>query len=124
MARIFLLSGALPYAKRHSMDATEIEQAKEAVPVESQTPAPGKVEAELPAENLDSLIAEVVAAPVAELAKLIEELKDAKTHLDSKHERVQSEVDRYLQLNRNTVESIKIITDAVTEWRSAGHPSE
>jgi hypothetical protein len=106
------------------MHATEIEQTKEAVPVESQTPAPGEDEAELPAESLDSLITEVVAAPVAKLAKLIDELKDAKTHLESKHERVQSEVDRYLQLNRNTVESIKIITDAVTEWRSAGHPSE
>src|SRR5262249_28007269 len=124
MARIFLLSGALPYAKRHSMDATEIEQAKEAVPVESQTPAPGKVEAELPAENLDSVNAGGGAAPGAGPPQLIRGPKDPKTHLDSKHERVQSEVDRYLQLNRNTVESIKIITDAVTEWRSAGHPSE
>jgi hypothetical protein len=109
------------------MEATKAEQvteSKETVSVEAEAPAPGKIEAELPAGGIVPLINKVVAPPIEEISKLIDELKDAKTHLEAEGERIQREVDRYLQLSQNTAESIRMIAGAVTEWRSAGHPAE
>jgi hypothetical protein len=109
------------------MDATEAEKTTESVEttsVKAEAATAGKVEAALAAQDIVPFIDKVVAPPVAELARLIEELTETRTHLACEGERIQREVGRYLQLNENTVESIRIIAGAVTEWRTAGHPTE
>jgi hypothetical protein len=53
---------------------------------------------------------------------VISELQQARAYLDSEGERIERETQRYLQLSQTTVESVKIISDAVSEWRKAGHP--
>jgi hypothetical protein len=109
------------------MDATKVDKASESgetAPIEAEVPAPGEMEAELPAENIVPLVNKVAVPPLAEMDKLIDELKEARTHLESEGGRIQREIDHYLQLSQNTVESIKIIAGAVAEWRNAGHPAE
>ncbi len=109
------------------MDDIKVEKATEpeqATPVEAGAATPGKIEAELPVQDIVPLVNKVVAPPVAEISRLIDEMKEAKTHLETEGERIQRVVERYLQLNENTVESVKIIAAAVTEWRTEGHPAE
>src|SRR5436190_2435034 len=105
------------------MDAARVETAAESEatnPVETEAVSkPGEMNAEAPAEEVAPFIDKVAVPPVAELAKLIGELIEAKTYLETEGERIQREIDGYLQLSQNTVESIKMIAGAVAEWRSA-----
>jgi hypothetical protein len=77
---------------------------------------------ELGSENIAPLIAKVVAPSIAEVEKLIVELQQARTYLQSESERIRSETDRYIQLTETASESVKIISDAIRDWRQAGHP--
>jgi hypothetical protein len=79
-------------------------------------------ETEAANQDITQLIKQVVAPSNVELERVISELQQARAYLDSEGERIERETQRYLQLSQTTVESVKIISDAVSEWRKAGHP--
>ena len=81
-----------------------------------------ETEAYVPNQEITQLIKQVVSPSTVELERLISELQQARAYLDSEGERIERETQRYLQLSQTTVESVKIISDAVSEWRKAGHP--
>ena len=83
---------------------------------------PGEAGAEPGSDTLMPLIQKIVAPSVAELERLIGELQEARTYLQSEGERIQRETDHYMQLSKTASESVKVISEAVAEWRKAGHP--
>jgi hypothetical protein len=83
---------------------------------------PNETEADVPNQDITQLIKQVAAPSTVELDRVISELQQARAYLDSEGERIERETQRYLQLSQTTVESVKIISDAVSEWRKAGHP--
>jgi hypothetical protein len=72
--------------------------------------------------SIAELIKEVAAPSLAELERMIRELQEARAYLDSEGQRVEREAQRYVQLSETTLESVKVISGAVSEWRRAGHP--
>jgi hypothetical protein len=81
-----------------------------------------ETEADVPNQEITQLIKQVVSPSTVEWERVISELQQARAYLDSEGERIERETQRYLQLSQTTVESGKIISDAVSEWRKAGHP--
>jgi hypothetical protein len=73
-------------------------------------------------DNIAPVIQKVMASPIAEFEKLISELQDARSYLQSEGERIQRETDRYLELTQTASESVRMISGAIREWRTAGHP--
>jgi hypothetical protein len=82
----------------------------------------GETVGELGSGKIVPLIPKIAATSLAELERLIGELLEARTYLQSEGERIQGETARYTQLSQTASESVKIISDAVSEWRKAGHP--
>ncbi len=73
-------------------------------------------------DKFTSLIQKIAATSVEELDRLIGELQQAKTYLQSEGERIERETIGYVQLSQTALESVKIISETVGEWRKAGHP--
>ena len=59
---------------------------------------------------------------MVEVDRLIGELQQAKAYLQSEGERIEREAVGYVQLSQTALESVKIISETVGEWRKAGHP--
>jgi hypothetical protein len=83
--------------------------------------APSTREIETDAEIVP-LVRKVGAASIAEIEKLMGELREAKDFLQSEGERIQRETARYTSLAQTASASVKIIFETVCEWRKAGHP--
>jgi hypothetical protein len=83
--------------------------------------APSKPSTETDAE-IAPRIDKIGAASIGEIEKLIGELQEAKSFLQSEGERIQREADRYTNLAQTASASVEIIFDAVRGWREAGHP--
>jgi hypothetical protein len=100
------------------------EEIRDLVRTEAFSPGtlPGETEAEPGSDTLMPLIQKIVAPSVAELERLIGQLEEARTYLQSEGERIQRETDHYMQLSKTASESVKVISGAVAEWRKAGHP--
>ncbi len=88
----------------------------------SPSKPPGETGGERGSDNILPLISKIAATSIAEFEQLIGELQKARTYLQSEGERIQGETARYTQLSQTASESVKIISDAVSEWRKAGHP--
>jgi hypothetical protein len=73
-------------------------------------------------DKFTSLIQKIAATSVEELDRLIGELQQAKAYLQSEGERIERETAGYVQLSQTALESVKIISETVGEWRKAGHP--
>jgi hypothetical protein len=73
-------------------------------------------------DKFTSLIQKIAATSVEELDRLIGELQQAKAYLQSEGERIERETTGYVQLSQTALESVKIISETVGEWRKAGHP--
>jgi hypothetical protein len=87
------------------------------VPVPADDAGPG-----LGDDKCTSLIQKIAATSVEELDRLIGELQQAKAYLQSEGERIERETVGYVQLGQTALESVKIISETVGEWRKAGHP--
>jgi hypothetical protein len=70
------------------------------------------------------LIQKLCATSIAEIERLIAELREAKDHLQSERERIEREVARYMRLTEMALTTAKIISDAVSQWRPAGNPQK
>lgn len=73
-------------------------------------------------DRFGSLLQKIGATTVVELERLIGELQEAKAYLQSEGERIERETVGYVQLSQTALESVKIISETVGEWRKAGHP--
>jgi hypothetical protein len=94
-------------------------------PSEGETPDL-RTEPFAPAETdveIAKLVPEVGACSIAEFEKLLGELQEAKSYLQSEGERIQRETAHYANLAQTASASVKIISDTVREWREAGHPA-
>jgi len=65
------------------------------------------------------LIQKVGAASIAEIDRLIAELQEAKSYLQSEGERIEREMVRYANLTQMALASAMIIFDAVSQWHPA-----
>ena len=113
-----------PEKSTQEVEATTVEgEIRDLVRAEelSQSKPPSEIGAE-PRDKIVPLIQKIVAPSIAEFEKLIGELQEARTYLQSEGERIQREADRYIQLSQTASESVKIISGAVGEWRIAGYP--
>jgi hypothetical protein len=88
----------------------------------SPSKAPGETGAEPGTGSILPLIQKIIVPSVAEFGKLIGELQEARTYLQSEGERIQREAARFIELSQTATESVKIISGTVREWRKAGHP--
>ena len=79
-----------------------------------------ETEADVPNQEITQLIKQVVSPSIVELERVINELQQARAYLDSEGERIDRETQRYLQLSQTTVESVKIISDAVANGAKQG----
>jgi hypothetical protein len=70
------------------------------------------------------LIQKLAATSIAEIERLIAELREAKDHLQSERERIEREMARYMRLTEMASTTAKIISDAVSQWRPAGNPQK
>jgi hypothetical protein len=67
------------------------------------------------------LIQQVGATSIAEIDRLIAELQEVKTHLQSEGERVAREMVRYTELTQMASFTAKIIFDAISQWHPASN---
>jgi hypothetical protein len=70
-------------------------------------------------EEMAPLIWKLGATSTAEIERLIEELQEAKDHLQSERERIEREMLRYTSLTQMAFTAAKIISDAVSQWHPA-----
>src|ERR1700730_10445585 len=106
-------------------EATAVEEEiRDRIRTEALSPSgtPSETVAELGNDNIAPLVQKVVAPSIAEFEKLIGELQEARTYLQSEGERIGRETDRYIELAQTASESVKLISGAIGEWRKAGHP--
>jgi hypothetical protein len=82
----------------------------------------GKPAEELGSQNAGSLISKIGGPSIAAIDKLIAELHEARTYLQSEGERIQRETARYIKINQTALESVNIISGAVGGLRQASHP--
>ena len=73
-------------------------------------------------DDVGSLIQKIGVASTAEFEKLIGELQEARSYLESEGERIEREAIRYAEFSQTALSSVKVISETVAEWRKAGHP--
>jgi len=78
-------------------------------------------QAETDTEMIPSLIEKVGATSIAEIDRLIAELQEAKSYLQSEGERIERETVRYTNLAEMALFTTKIIFDAVSQWHPASN---
>jgi gas vesicle protein len=83
--------------------------------------APSTRSIEIDAEIVP-LIQKIGGTSVAEIEKLISEMQEARSFLQSEAERIQREAARYTKLARTASASVEIIFGTGRGWREAGHP--
>ena len=66
-------------------------------------------------------IQKLAATSIAEVERLISELREAKDHLQSERERIEREMTRYVRLTEMASTTAKIISEAVSQWRPGGN---
>ena len=65
------------------------------------------------------LIQQVAATSIAEIDELMAELQEAKNYLQSEGERIEQETVRYTNLTQMASATVRIISDAVSQWHPA-----
>jgi hypothetical protein len=100
------------------------ETVREPLPVQGMSPptAPVGPAAELGSDGFAALIYKIGAPTISELDKMIGELQEARSYLQAEGERIEREAVGYTELSQTALESVRIISDTVSEWRKAGHP--
>ena len=67
------------------------------------------------------IIQKLGATSIADIDNLVNELQEARDHLQSEGERIRADTVRYISLTGAASESVKIIFDALRAWRTADH---
>src|SRR5919204_485777 len=71
-----------------------------------------------------TLIQQIGATSVAEIDRLVSELQEAKSQLQSKRQQVEREMVRYTQLTQTASFTAKIILDTISQWHPASNPQK
>ena len=71
------------------------------------------------AENLNELIRRVSGASMEEIDRVIRDLESVRDMLRTEGERVSREIKGYVSLNDAAATAMKVITDSLTQWKSA-----
>jgi hypothetical protein len=99
-----------------------VEEIRHLVPTGMSSASEPPDEAALDGGNVASLVQKITAKSIVELERLIGELQQARDHLQREGERIEREAAGYVALSQTALESVKIISETVGEWRKAGHP--
>jgi hypothetical protein len=70
------------------------------------------------------LIEKVGATSIAEIDRLMAELREVKGHLQSERARIEREVLTYTNLAQMASAAVKIISDAVSQWHPTRNPQK
>lgn len=69
------------------------------------------------ADGVLPVIAQIAAASLEEIDKLIRDLQDSRNYLQAEAERIQREAARYSDLSDNALQAARIITQHLGNWR-------
>jgi hypothetical protein len=75
---------------------------------------------ELIANNIGMLVQRVSGSSLHEIDRLISELHTLRELLQSEGARVQREISEFAHLSQSAMQSTKIITESLTQWKTAG----
>ena len=75
--------------------------------------------ADAPAETMSMLVQRVAGASMSEIDIVIEELRTMRDFLRNEGERVQREIAGYATVSQSAAASMKIISESMSQWRSA-----
>ena len=110
-----------------SFDITNFQTVAANLPVEGEVcdvdDAKVSIQTEINAEIV-SLIQQVAATSIAEIDRLVTELQEVKSQLQSKGQRVQRELVRYTQLTQMASFTAKIIFDTISQWHPVSNPQK
>jgi len=110
-----------------SFDITNFQTVAANLPVEGEVcnvnHAKVSIQTEINAEIV-SLIHQVAATSIAEIDRLVTELQEVKSQLQSKGQRVQRELVRYTQLTQTASFTAKIIFDTISQWHPVSNPQK
>jgi hypothetical protein len=70
-------------------------------------------------ENVNELIGRVSGASMEEIDRVILELQGVRDMLHSEGDRVSREIANYASLSRTATTAMKVITDGLSQWKSA-----
>ena len=71
--------------------------------------------------EIATLIQQVAATSIAEVDRLVTELQEVKSQLQSKGQQVEREMVRYTKLTQMASFTTKIILDTISQWHPAGN---
>jgi hypothetical protein len=74
--------------------------------------------------EIATLIQQVAATSIAEVDRLVIELQEVKSQLQSKGQQVEREMVRYTKLTQMASFTAKIILDTISQWHPAGNPQK
>jgi len=77
-----------------------------------------------PDPEMAPLIRRLAATSIAEIERVVAELREAKDLLQSERERIEREMMHYLRFTEMASTTAKIISDAVSQWRPADNQQE
>lgn len=110
-----------------NFDITNFQTLAENLRVEGEvcdlTHAEVSTQTELNAEIV-TLIQQIGATSIAEIDRLVTELQEAKSQLQSKGQQVEREMVRYTQLTQMASFTAKIILDTISQWHPASNPQK
>jgi hypothetical protein len=69
------------------------------------------------ASNINSLVQRVAGTSLREIDNLVRELEGVREFLQGEGERVQREVANYAQLSQAAMNSTRIISESMSQWR-------
>jgi hypothetical protein len=75
---------------------------------------------EVSVDTIGALLRKVGSASISGMEKLISELEEARSFLKNEGERIQREAARYASLTQTADASVKIISESLRDWRTAG----
>jgi hypothetical protein len=73
---------------------------------------------ELFANNVSTLVQRVAGTSLREIDELMRELEDLRTKLQSEGERLQRDLTHYAQFSQAALNSIRVNSEALTQWRA------
>ncbi len=78
---------------------------------------PLETSGEVFASNINSIVQRVAGTSLREIDGLVRELEGVREFLQTEGERVQREVANYAQLSQAAMNSTRIITESMSQWR-------
>jgi hypothetical protein len=92
---------------------------KDVAPRRRRSELAADMSGDTPGENISMVVQRVAGASLGEIDTVIGELRCVRDFLRSEGDRVQREIAGYATLSQAATASLKIISESMTQWRSA-----